>query len=159
MTLLGNDGRLRGKVVSGPIDALGCAGDLTLETVSGEITIADSATQRVHARTISGALTADLDNPPRDSQIYLETTSGEITIRIREDSDLTVALSATSGRVTSAFPGLYADGGQRRGWGKRLDGALGAGTGRLRASAISGGISLLPRPVEDDGFTDGGGTR
>src|SRR5262245_516582 len=83
ITLLGDDGRIRAKVVSGPIEALGCAGDVTLETVSGEITLADSATERVHAKTISGALTADLDNPPRDSNIFLETTSGEITIRVR----------------------------------------------------------------------------
>ncbi len=155
ITLLGNNGRIRGKIISGPIEALGCAGDITLETVSGEITIAESATERVHAKTISGSLTADLDNPPRNSDIYLETVSGEITIRVREDSDLTVSLAATGGRVTSAFPGLGADGSERKGWGKRLTGVLGAGTGRLHASAMSGEISLLPRPV-DEGFDDQG---
>lgn len=155
ITMLGNAGRLYGKIISGPIEALGCAGDLTLETVSGEITIAESATERVHAKTVSGSLTADLDNPPRNSDIYLETISGEITIRIREDSDLAVSLAATGGRVTSAFPKLPAGDG-RKGWGKRLTGVLGAGTGRLHASAVSGEISLLARPVDDDGFDDGG---
>jgi hypothetical protein len=154
LTLLGNTGRLRGKVISGPIEALGCAGDLTLETVSGEITIAESATERVHAKTVSGTLTADLDNPPGNSDIYLETVSGEITIRIREDSDLTVSLSATGGRVTSAFPGLNGNG---AGWSKRLAGVLGTGTGRLHATAVSGGISLLPRPVDDLGFAGDAG--
>lgn len=154
ITLLGNAGRLRGKVISGPIEALGCAGDISLETVSGEITIAESATERVHAKTVSGALTADLDNPPRGSDIYLETISGEITIRIREDSDLTVSLAATGGRVTSAFPGLSGNGG---GWSKRLAGVLGSGSGRLHATAVSGGISLLPRPVDDDGFAGDSG--
>jgi hypothetical protein len=146
VTLLGNDGRIRAKVVSGPIEALGCAGDVTLETVSGEITLADSATRRVHAKTISGALTADLDNPPRDSDIFLETASGEITIRVREDSDLTVHLSAVHGRVTSAFPALQVEGK----WGTTVRGALGAGTGKLNATAIGGNISLLCRPVDDD---------
>jgi Putative adhesin len=146
VTLLGNDGRIRAKVVSGPIEALGCAGDVTLETVSGEITLADSATRRVHAKTISGALTADLDNPPRDGDIFLETTSGEITIRIREDSDLTVHLSAAHGRVTSAFPALQVEGR----WGTTVRGALGAGTGKLNATAVGGNISLLCRPVDDD---------
>jgi len=158
ITMLGNAGRLRGKVISGPIEALGCAGDLTLETVSGEITIAESATERVHAKTVSGTLTADLDNPPRNSDIYLETVSGEITIRIREDSDLAVSLAATSGRVTSAFAGLPGDSGDKN-WGKRITGVLGAGTGRLHASAISGEISLLPRPVDEDGFHEGGEPR
>jgi hypothetical protein len=152
ITMLGNAGRLRGKVISGPIEALGCAGDITLETVSGEITIAESATERVHAKTVSGSLTADLDNPPRGSDIYLETVSGEITIRIREDSDLSVSLASTGGRVTSAFPGLRTAGDVHGSWGKRLTGVLGRGSGRLHAAAISGEISLLPRPVDDDGF-------
>ncbi len=154
ITLLGNDGRIYGKIISGPIEALGCAGDITLETVSGEITIAESATERVHAKTVSGSLTADLDNPPRNSDIYLETISGEITIRVREDSDLSVSLNATGGRVTSAFPKMAASGadGGGKGWGRRLTGVLGAGTGRLHASAISGEISLLPRPVDDADF-------
>jgi Putative adhesin len=153
ITLLGNDGRIRAKVVSGPIEALGCAGDVTLETVSGEITLADSATERVHAKTISGPVTADLDNPPRHSDIFLETVSGEITVRVREDSDLSVHLSATGGRVTSAFPSLggEADWSKAGGrWSKSLRGAIGAGTGRLNVRAISGNISLLCRPVDDD---------
>ena len=152
ITLLGNAGRIHAKVVSGPIEALGCAGDITLETVSGEITLADSATERVRAKTISGALTADLDNPPEHSEIFLETTSGEITIRVREDSDLTVQLVASSGRVTTAFPSLRAEGK----WGtSALRGVLGAGTGRLDVKAVSGNISLLRRPVDDDFGEDG----
>ncbi len=107
---------------------------------------------------MSGTLTADLDNPPGNSDIYLETVSGEITIRIREDSDLSVSLAATSGRVTSAFPGLPGSSGQKS-WGKRITGVLGAGTGRLHASAIGGEISLLPRPVDEDGFGEGGDQR
>jgi hypothetical protein len=145
-TLLGVDGRIRATVVSGPIEALGCAGDIALDTVSGEITLADTAASRVTAKTISGALTADLDNPPDDSQITLDTVSGEITIRVREDSDLSVHLSAVHGRVTSAFPDLQVEGK----WGTSVRGTLGAGVGRLYATAIGGNISLLCRPVDDD---------
>ncbi len=146
MTLFGLDGRLRGKVVSGPIEALGCAGEIELETVSGEITLADSAADRVHAKTVSGSLTADLDNPPYNSQIRLETVSGEITIRVREDSDLKVALGAAHGRVTSDFPGMSVD----SKWGSNVNGTLGTGSGRLVANAVGGNISLLRRPVDAD---------
>jgi hypothetical protein len=141
ITMLGLDGRTTAKIISGSIEALGIAGDLTMETVSGEITLADSAAERVYARTISGAVTCDLDNPS-DGEIRLETTSGEITTRIREDSDLDVELNAISGRVTSAFPGLAG--------GRRVRGRLGAGTGRLVAHAVSGNIALLRRPVEHE---------
>ncbi|GIH11978.1 DUF4097 family beta strand repeat-containing protein [Rugosimonospora africana] len=145
-TLLGVDGRIKATVVSGPIEALGCAGEIALDTVSGEITLADTAARRLSAKTISGALTADLDNPPHDSQITLETMSGEITIRVREDSDLGVELAAVHGRVTSAFPDLQVKGE----WGTSVKGTIGAGTGRLRANAIGGNISLLCRPVDED---------
>jgi Putative adhesin len=146
MTLLGVAGRIRGKVVSGPIEALGCAGDLTLETVSGEITLADSAASQVKVKTVSGSVTADLDNPPDDSRIELETVSGEITIRVREDSDLQVRMNAAHGRVTSDFPGLSAEGK----WGKVVNGQLGTGVGQLTARAVGGNIALLRRPVDHD---------
>jgi hypothetical protein len=149
-TLLGIDGRLRATVVSGPIEALGCAGDISLETVSGEITVADIAAHRLSAKTISGALTADLDNPPHDSQINLETMSGEITIRVREDSDLSVQLAAVHGRVTSAFPDIQVEGR----WGTSVRGVIGAGTGKLYASAVGGNIALLRRPVDHDFATE-----
>lgn len=148
ITLLGIDGAIGAKVISGPIEALGCSGDIELETVSGEITLADSAASRVRAKTVSGALTADLDNPPDGAQITLETISGEITIRVREDSDLRVSLAAAHGRVTSDFPGLTVP----TGWGATATGTIGSGTGtgRLEASAVGGNISLLRRPYDAD---------
>ncbi len=146
VVLLGVAGRITATVVSGPIESLGCAGDLRLETVSGEITVADLAATRLHAKTISGALTADLDNPPYDTDLALETVSGEITVRVREDSDLAVQLAAVSGRVSSDFPAL----GQPGRWQRALQGRLGAGTGRLSATAVSGRVTLLRRPVDDE---------
>jgi hypothetical protein len=148
LTVLGVDGRLRAKVVSGPIEALGCAGELELETVSGEIVVADTAAGRLHAKTVSGSLVADLDNPPQGCDIRLETVSGEITIRVREDSDLTVTLSAAHGRVASDFP----DFGVSSGWGASATGVIGTGQGggTLKASAVGGNISLLRRPVDAD---------
>ena len=147
MTLLGLAGRTTARVISGPIEALGIDGDLTLETVSGEITLADSPAHRVHAKAISGSITCDLDNP-HHSEIRLETTSGEITVRVREDSDLDVWLNAISGHLTTAFPGLVAS--DLRGSNRTVTGKLGAGTGKLRAHAISGHVALLRRDVEPD---------
>ena len=103
ITVMGLGGTVRTKTVSGSIEAMRVAGDLVMETVSGEISLAESSAERVHARTISGAVTCDLDNPfARD--VHIDTTSGSITVRVPEDADLEVSLGATSGRVTSAFP-------------------------------------------------------
>lgn len=145
ITLLGIDGRVAGKVVSGSIEGLTLGGEVDLETVSGEIVVADSTAATVFARTISGSVTCDLDNPPAGTEVRLDTVSGEITVRVREDSDLRVSLNAISGHVVSAFPEL-----DQRGR-HTATGRLGTGTGgHLAANATSGTISLLRRPVDDE---------
>ncbi len=153
ISLMGLGGTVRAKTVSGSVQAVAVAGDLGLETVSGEITLAESAAERVYARTISGSVTCDLDNPhARD--VRLDTTSGSITVRVPADADLDVNLSAISGRVTSVFrevsrnatPGLHAAAGR-----------IGHGTGTLNAHAVSGSVSLLARPVDDDFTAPAGG--
>jgi hypothetical protein len=146
ITLMGLGGRTVAKLISGPVEALGVADDLTMETVSGELILADSPAERVHARTVSGSITCDLDNPRR-SEIRLGTTSGSVTVRVREDSDLSVHLHTTSGRITSAFPGLRSGDGPP--WTKDAQGVLGAGEGKLWASTTSGSIALLSRPAPD----------
>ena len=147
VTLMGLRGRTSAKVTSGPVEALGVGGDLNLETVSGELILADSAPERVRAHAVSGSITCDLDNP-RGSEIRLSAISGSITVRVREDSDLTVHLHTTSGRITSGFPQVSAG---QHGFGAVKDshGVLGGGAGKLWASATSGSIALLARPVED----------
>ncbi len=147
VTLMGLTGQTNAKLVSGPVEALGVAGDLTLETVSGELIVADSAAERIRASTVSGAITCDLDNPA-GSEIRLDAISGSVTVRVRQDSDLTVHMHTTSGRITSAFPQLDPD--QGASWSKYLRGTLGTGQGQLSASTVSGGISLLARPIGDD---------
>ncbi|GAA1787685.1 DUF4097 family beta strand repeat-containing protein [Luedemannella flava] len=149
ITLLGLDGQVHATAVSGSVEALGVGGDLIMETVSGEIVLGDSSAHRVKARTISGAVTCDLDNP-KARDIRIDTTSGEILVRVPEDADLHVDLNATSGRVSSAFPQIAPMGMHGARYAR---GRLGAGTGQLSAYAISGNVSLLARPTED--FSEG----
>ncbi|MEU8286716.1 DUF4097 family beta strand repeat-containing protein [Micromonospora sp. NPDC048905] len=146
ITLMGLRGNTTANITSGPVEALGVRGDLTLETVSGEVILADSAADRVRAQTVSGAITCDLDNP-RHSEIRLSTISGGITVRVRADSDLAVQLNTASGRITSGFPQLRSSTFPVR----NSEGVLGAGNGKLWASATSGSIALLARAVDHDG--------
>ncbi|WP_433551383.1 DUF4097 family beta strand repeat-containing protein [Micromonospora zamorensis] len=145
ITLMGLRGNTSATITSGPVEALGVRGDLTLETVSGEVILADSAAERVRAQTVSGAITCDLDNPRR-SEIRLTTISGSITVRVREDSDLAVQLHTASGRITSGFPQVRTSTFPLR----SSEGVLGAGEGKLWASATSGSIALLARAVDND---------
>ncbi|MFC5927721.1 DUF4097 family beta strand repeat-containing protein [Micromonospora vulcania] len=143
ITLMGLRGSTAAKITSGPVEALSVGGDLTLETVSGEVILASSAAERVHVQTVSGAITCDLDNARR-SEIRLTTISGSITVRVREDSDLAVRLHTASGRITSGFPQVHTSTFPLA----NSEGVLGAGEGRLWASATSGSIALLARPVD-----------
>ncbi|GAB3157215.1 DUF4097 family beta strand repeat-containing protein [Micromonospora sonneratiae] len=147
ITLMGLRGRTTATLVSGPVKALGVAGDLAMETTSGELILADGSAERIRANTVSGAITCDLDNP-QHSDIQLSATSGSVTVRVREDSDLAVRLHTTSGRITSAFPQIQPGG--RYALGKESRGILGTGEGQLSASSTSGSISLLARPVDDE---------
>jgi len=142
---MGLGGAVRAKTISGSIEAMGVEGDLGMETVSGEISLAESSAERVQARTISGSVTCDLDNP-FTREVRLDTTSGEITVRVPEDADLEVSLNATSGRVTSAFPQVRAVGLPGI---HSASGRIGSGSGTLKAYAVSGAVSLLARPATD----------
>jgi len=144
ITLMGLGGQVRAKTISGSIEAMGVAGDLRMETVSGEISLAESPAEQVFARTISGAVTCDLDNPEA-YDVRLSTTSGEITVRVPSDADLNVNLNATSGRVRSAFPEVRGSGMPGL---NSASGRLGTGRGTLQAHAVSGSVSLLSRPSE-----------
>ncbi|MCZ7378641.1 DUF4097 family beta strand repeat-containing protein [Micromonospora sp. WMMC250] len=147
ITLMGLRGNTSATITSGPVEALGIRGDLSMETVSGEVILADSAADRVRAQTVSGAITCDLVENPRRSEIRLTTISGGITVRVREDSDLAVQLQTASGRITSGFPQIRTSTFPLR----SSEGVLGAGEGKLWASATSGSIALLARAVDDDG--------
>ena len=146
ITLMGLGGQVRAKTVSGSIQAMGVTGDLGLATISGEITLAESSAEHVFARTVSGSVTCDVNNPlTRD--IRLDTTSGEITVRVPRDANLQVTLGATSGRVTSAFPEVRGGGVPGR---RSAQGMIGSGSGILSAHAVSGAVSLLAGPAGAD---------
>lgn len=142
IAMMGLGGQVRAKTVSGSIEAVGIAGELTMQTVSGEISLAGSSAEQVYARTISGAITCDLDNP-RAFVVHLDTVSGSITVRVPEDANLRVDLAAANGSVTSAFAQVPTSGRHS------ASGQIGAGTGRLRASAVSGRVSLLAGPPSE----------
>jgi DUF4097 and DUF4098 domain-containing protein YvlB len=139
---------LRGPVdvqsVSGPVQASGVTGDLSAHTVSGDLTVAEGGGGSVRAKTVSGAVTIDLQ-ASGDRDINLTSVSGDLTVRLPDTSDLQVKLQSTSGQVSSAFDQLERDRtpGRYTAWGR-----LGAGTGRLRAASTSGHVALLRRAPE-----------
>ncbi|MEI7034630.1 DUF4097 family beta strand repeat-containing protein [Streptomyces pratensis] len=150
-TLVGLAGPVRGDSVSGGLEAQSVTGDLRFHSVSGDLTVVDGAGATVRAESVSGDMVLDLDPSGKPTDIRLTTVSGEIAIRLPHPADARVEANTASGAVSNAFEGLRV-GGQ---WGaKKITGTLGAGTGSLRATTVSGAIALLRRPpAEDDAYT------
>ncbi|WP_235466196.1 DUF4097 family beta strand repeat-containing protein [Streptomyces platensis] len=153
-TLVGLTGRVQADTVSGNVEVQSVTGDLRFHSVSGDLTVIDGAGGTVRADSVSGDMVMDLD-PARGADIALTTVSGEVAIRLPDPADATVEANTASGTVSNAFDALRVTGQ----WGaKKITGALGAGTGTLKVTTVSGGLALLRRPAfEDEDRPDGPG--
>ncbi|WP_406240668.1 DUF4097 family beta strand repeat-containing protein [Streptomyces anulatus] len=149
-TLVGLTGAVRGESLSGSLEAQGVMGDLRFHSVFGDLTVVDGAGASVRAESVSGAMVLDVDPSGKPTDIRLATVSGEIAIRLPHPADARVEANTASGSVSNAFEDLRV----RGQWGsKKITGTLGAGTGTLRATTVSGSIALLRRPpAEDDAY-------
>ncbi|GGW19169.1 hypothetical protein GCM10018980_28560 [Streptomyces capoamus] len=145
-TLVGVSGPVRADTVSGSLEAQAVTGDLRFHSVSGDLTVVEGSGTSVRADSVSGSMIVDLD-PDGPTDIGLTSVSGEIAIRLPQPADAEVEANTASGTISNAFDGLRVHGQ----WGAhKITGRLGAGTGKLRATTVSGSIALLRRPPRDD---------
>ncbi|MCB5169160.1 DUF4097 domain-containing protein [Streptomyces bambusae] len=147
VTLVGLAGPVRANTVTGAIDAQSVTGGLQVRSVSGAITVVDGA-DSVRAESVSGDLVLDLDPAGRPAEICVTSVSGEVAIRLPHPADARVDANTAGGTVTNAFDDLRVSG---RFGAKRITGTLGAGTGSLKATTLSGAIALLRRPDTEPG--------
>ncbi|GGV78999.1 hypothetical protein GCM10015535_14730 [Streptomyces gelaticus] len=145
-TLVGLAGPVLAETVSGSVEAQSVTGELRFHSVSGDLTVMEGAGASVRAESVSGNMVLDLDPTGKPTDIRLTTVSGEVAIRMPHPADATVEANTASGSVSNGFEDLRVSGQ----WGaKKITGTLGAGTGKLRATTVSGSIALLRRPAED----------
>ncbi|MEU0106959.1 DUF4097 family beta strand repeat-containing protein [Streptomyces sp. NPDC006251] len=145
-TLVGLSGPVRAKTVSGSLEAQDVTGDLRFQSVSGDLTVVEGSGPSVQADSVSGSMIVDLD-PDGPTDVRLNSVSGEIAIRLPHRADAEVEANTASGAISNAFDGLRVHGQ----WGAhKITGRLGAGTGKLRATTVSGSIALLRRPAVED---------
>lgn len=145
-TLVGVTGPVRTSTVSGGVEAQAVTGDLRFHSVSGDLTVLEGSGSSLKADTVSGSMIVDLD-PAGPTDVALTSVSGEVAIRIPHPADTEVEANTASGAVSNAFEGLRVSGQ----WGAhKIAGRLGAGTGTLKATTVSGSIALLRRPPGED---------
>ncbi|MEV7725965.1 DUF4097 family beta strand repeat-containing protein [Streptomyces sp. NPDC101733] len=148
-TLVGLSGRVKAHTVSGSVEAQSVTGEFGFHSISGGLTVVDGSGANVRADSVSGDMLIDLAPDPADPtpvDIFLNSVSGQVAIRLPHPADAKVEANTATGGVSNAFEDLRVTGQMGA---KRITGTLGTGAGTLRATTISGSIALLRRPPAD----------
>jgi DUF4097 and DUF4098 domain-containing protein YvlB len=141
ITLDGVTGDVDANTVSGALEAQRINGRLNFRTVSGDLTLADGWMERLDASVVSGDVTADVDLDPLGG-MQVSTVSGEVTLRLPAEADAQVNLHSMSGDVRSEFTELTRSSAPAS---RSVSGSLGAGSGQVSVTTMSGRVMLLRR--------------
>ncbi len=141
ITLDGITGDVDANTVSGALEAQGINGRLSFRTVSGDLTVADGWLERFDANVVSGDVTADVDLDPLGG-MQVTTVSGKVTLRLPAEADAQVNLHSMSGDVRSEFTELRRSSAPAS---HSVSGSLGAGSGHVSVTTMSGRVMLLRR--------------
>lgn len=146
ITLDGVAGEVDANTVSGALEAQGINGTLSFSTVSGDLTLAEGWLERLDANMVSGDVTADVDLDPLGG-LNVNTVSGEVVLRLPAEADAQVNLHSVSGDVRSEFAELRRSSAPAS---RSVSGSLGAGSGHVSVSTMSGRVMLLRRAGSHD---------
>jgi Putative adhesin len=141
ITLDGITGDVDANTVSGALEAQGISGKLNFNSVSGDLTLADGWLERLDANAVSGDVTADVDLDPLGG-MHVTTVSGEVTLRLPAEADARVHLHSMSGDVRTEFAELSRSSAAAS---RTVSGSLGAGSGHVSVTTMSGRVMLLRR--------------
>jgi Toastrack DUF4097 len=141
ITLDGVTGDVDAETLSGEIAARDIDGAIRFKSISGGLTLASGLLSSLAANTVSGQVTADVALSGSGS-MHISTMSGEVTLRLPADSDARVRLQSTSGPVRTEFETLRT---VKAPASHTVSGNVGAGTGHLSVTTMSGAVTLLRR--------------
>jgi hypothetical protein len=141
ITLDGVTGDVTARSVSGDVSARDMDGAVRFESVSGDLTLADGVVRSLRAETVAGDVFADAELAEAGS-IQVTNVSGKVTLRLPADTNAKVRLNTMSGKITSDFASLRST---RSPASRSVNGEVGAGSGRLSVTSVSGAVTLLRR--------------
>ena len=124
-------------VVSATAVMSGISARASVKSVSGGITL-DGVTGDVDANTVSGTVEAQGIN----GKLNFNTVSGEVMLRLPAEADARVNLHSVSGDVRSEFAELRRSSAPAS---RSVSGNLGAGSGQVSVTTMSGRVVLLRR--------------
>ena len=140
--------------VSGDVEAKSTSGDvsvsdvkgggeITVETVSGEITVTDAAAKVFRGHSVSGDVSYDGTIDPQ-GRYELSAHSGEIRLGVPKEIGAQISVSTWSGTVESDFPITLQPGEHGIGSAnaKRFNFQVGNGAARITLESFSGDITI-----------------
>ncbi|HET6725848.1 MAG TPA: DUF4097 family beta strand repeat-containing protein [Gammaproteobacteria bacterium] len=126
--------------VSGDVEIADIGGELDGNSVSGNVTAADSKLQRAKMGSTSGDLM--YGGPIESSGVYeFHTTSGDVVLKLSAKPDAKFDIETFSGDIRNDF-GPKAEHTRRYGPGQELHFTSGSGSAHVRAETLSGDIEL-----------------
>ena len=141
ITLDGVTGDVDAETMSGELAACDIDGAIHLKSMSGGLTLAGGVLDSLDASTMSGQVTADV-RLNSAGNVRVKTMSGDVTLRLPADSDAEVRLQSTSGPVRTEFDSLRTF---KAPASHTVRGNVGAGTGHVSVTTMSGAVTLLRR--------------
>jgi hypothetical protein len=141
ITLDGVTGDVSAETMSGEVAACDIDGEIRFKSVSGGLTLAGGSVNSLAVDTMSGQVTADV-SLGKGGSVQVSTMFSEVTLRLPADSDAQVRLQSTSGTVRTEFETLRT---VKAPASHTVSGNVGAGTGRVSVTSMSGAVTLLRR--------------
>lgn len=126
---------------SGDIRMTRVKGSVSARTASGDIRVEDADVKTLAVECVSGDATVDLRQPVTGA-INVRTVSGDATVGVPDGSDCRVGISTVRGH---AYCGINLEDEAKAD--NRITGRIGAGTGSLDVSAVTGDVSLQIRSL------------
>ena len=130
-------GNLNARTSGGDMELRDLTGDLSIKTSGGDINL-ENVHGRVEARTSGGDVTASLARGNAKGG-EIETSGGDIELRLDPAINLSLDASTSSGEVTSNLPHLSVTGEISP---SRLHGTLGSGGETLRIHTNGGSVRI-----------------
>ncbi len=130
-------GNLNARTSGGDMELRDLTGDISVKTSGGDITL-ENVHGRVEAHTSGGDVTASLARGNAKGG-EIETSGGDIELRLDPAINLSLDASTSSGEVTSNLPHLSVTGETSS---SRLHGTLGSGGETLRVHTNGGSVRI-----------------
>jgi Putative adhesin len=132
-------GDVSAETMSGEVAACDIEGQIHFRSVSGGLTLAGGHVDSLNVNTLSGQVTADVTLRGCGG-IRVSAVAGDVTLRLPADSDARVDLQSASGPVRTDFETLRTAKAPAR---HTVSGNVGAGTGHVSVTTMSGAVTLL----------------